>query len=325
MRESLEQGLSAQRGRAVALRELNPAHNDYGSSFAVARLRAVLDDGEPLAVVLKDLNPLHQSVEARSVRRTGLGRSRRELWMYREVLDSEGLATPRLYGHRWEPKRGLLWLLIEDVGPERLSRVGEFDLWLAAARWSARLHLALKDLAGGEAALMRHDIAESRQHAAQITARLAEVSVEQRAVIRRALELHDEFVDTLDEQPWGVIHGEYTAKNIVVRRGSPDRQIAVLDWETVAHGPLYRDLADISAGDWTRERRVAMWRAYHDQYCRDSGRALAWDRFFREVSEVALVRAVAWLAWWSRENGRHIVRWVDELRRLTTQFFAPAK
>src|SRR5690606_21063522 len=223
-------------GRRVSLRELHDEQFRGGSSFSVKRLRATLDDGEQLEVFFNDLNPLHQLAEARRIRSTGLDRSRREPGMDREVLDSERLGTPQLDGLRWEPQRGLLWLFIEDVGPKRLSRLGDFELWVAAARWLARLHVALAGVEGEQ--LMRHDPADSRRSAEQLALELPNISAAQRAVIGRALELHDQTLDSLDEQPWGLIHGEYFGENVVIRPGPVERRFAVIDWETAAHGPL---------------------------------------------------------------------------------------
>jgi aminoglycoside phosphotransferase (APT) family kinase protein len=316
MRESLEQGLSAQRERAVRVSELHQCDFRSGSSFSINRLRVVLDDGESLGMFCKDLNPMHQRVEARAIRSLELQRSRRELWMYREVLDAERLGTPRFYGHRWEPKRGLLWLFIEDVGPKRLSRVGDFDIWVNAAAWLAKFHAAMKGMTLNAGLLVRHDNARFRERAEGLAERLPDVSVQQHAVLRRALDLHDEIVDSLDDQPRGLIHGEYFGKNVVIRVGSAERQIATIDWETAGYGLLYRDLTDISAGRWTREQRLTMWRAYYDQYCRDTGCVLGWERFLRDVSHVALAQAIAWLGWWSKGDDEHIARWIRELERI---------
>jgi hypothetical protein len=317
IRETLEHELSTRRGRVITIGELREEGYDCSTSFSVQRLRVVLDDGEALGVFLKDLNPMHQFIEARSVRPPGLQRSRRELWMYREVLDAEWLGTPRFYGHRWEPRSGLLWMFIEDAGPVRLSEEGDFDLWIAAVRWLATFHAAMQHADIDRAMLRRYDNAQFRLRAEHLAENPPDVSVEERSLIRQALELHDDLVDSLDEQPRGLVHGEFFGKNILIRPGVPaDRRLAVIDWETAAHGPLYCDLTDITAGSWTREQRLVMWRAYHDQFCRDSGREIPWARFCADVSSMALFRAIGWLAWWAQGERRHIVRCMQELQRV---------
>jgi hypothetical protein len=315
--ESLEQGLSAQLGREVAIRQLHDEGFDYPSSFSVKRLHVVLDDGESLGVFFKDLNPMHQCIEARSVRTLGLQRSRREIWMYREVLDTEWLATPRFFGHRWEPNSGLLWLFIEDVSSVRLMDEGDFGLWVAAARWLARFHAAMEHADVDRSMLQQYDHGRFRKRAEHLAENPPDVSVEERSLIRRALERHEELLDSLDEQPRGIRHGEFFCKNILIRPGVPaDRRLAVIDWETAAHGPLYCDLTELTAGTWTREQRLAMWRAYHDQYCRDSGRVIPWSRFCADVDSMDLSQAIGWLDWWAQGDRFHITRCMQELQRV---------
>jgi hypothetical protein len=316
--ESLEQGLSTQRGRVVAIGQLHDVGFDYLSSFSAERLRVVLDDGEALGVFFKDLNPMHQCEKARSVRGTlGLQRSRRELWMYRDVLDAERLATPCFYGHRWEPRSGRLWLFIEDVGTTRLMDEPDFGLWVAAARWLARFHAAMEHVDIDRRMLQQYDGAQFRKRAEQLAENPPDVSAEERSLIRNALERHAERLDSLDEQPRGIRHGEFFCKNILIRPGAPaDQRLAVIDWETAAHGPLYCDLTELTAGTWTREQRLAMWRAYHDEYCRESGREIPWVRFCADVDSMDLAQAIRWLAYWAQGDRRHIVRCMQELQRV---------
>jgi aminoglycoside phosphotransferase (APT) family kinase protein len=318
MCETLEQELSVQRGRAVAIRQLRDEGFDCPSSFSVERLHVVLDDGELLGVFFKDLNPMHQCIEARSVRRTpGLQRSRRELWMYREVLDADRLATPRFYGHRWEPSSGRLWLFIEAVGPSRLMDEGDFELWVAAARWLARFHAAMQDADIDRGMLQQYDNAQFRRHAEQLAESPPDVSAEERGLIREALERHAELLDSLDEQPRGIRHGEFFCKNILIRPDVPaDQRLAVIDWETAAHGPLYADLTELTAGTWTRDQRSAMWRAYHEQSCHELGREIPWAHFCADVDTMDLAQAIGWLAWWAQGDRFHIVRCMQELRRV---------
>jgi hypothetical protein len=81
----------------------------------------------------KDLSPRHQLNVAQIIRKPGMERSRREFQMYRQGLNRLQLGTPALYVFRWEPHRGLYWLLLEQACPKRLSRLGDIGFWLAAA------------------------------------------------------------------------------------------------------------------------------------------------------------------------------------------------
>src|SRR6266511_1537225 len=112
--------------------------------------------GDVLPAVFKDLNPLRQLQNAKRIRRLELGRSRREIWMYWHVLPGLALGTPRLYGYRWEPKRGNLWLFVEDAGPHRLAHRGDLGLFEQAAAWVGRFHAATTGMESDER-LLRYE------------------------------------------------------------------------------------------------------------------------------------------------------------------------
>src|SRR5205814_109368 len=99
----LEEGLSHLRGRPTRIREMRREFLEASSSFHTERLRVWLDQGKPVRVFFKDLNPEHQMEKARTVRELDLAPSRRELQMYQTVLSPERFGTLHLYGSRWEP------------------------------------------------------------------------------------------------------------------------------------------------------------------------------------------------------------------------------
>src|SRR6266545_1515654 len=142
MVETLEEGLSQLSGQRVEVQSIRGKEFGKGTSFAIYRIDVQLESGDVLPTVFKDLNPLRQQQTAKRIRRLELGRSRREIWMYREVLPQAVLGTPQLYGYRWEPKRGNLWLFIEDVGPHRLGHRLDLALFEQAAAWAGRFHEA---------------------------------------------------------------------------------------------------------------------------------------------------------------------------------------
>src|SRR6266540_3577317 len=156
MIETLEEGLSHLSGDRVRVRSIRAEELRKGGSFAMHRLDVQLESGDVLPAVFKDLNPLRQLQNAKRIRRLELGRSRREIWMYWHVLPGLALGTPRLYGYRWEPKRGNLWLFVEDAGPHRLAHRGDLGLFEQAAAWVGRFHAATTGMASDER-LLRYD------------------------------------------------------------------------------------------------------------------------------------------------------------------------
>src|SRR4051794_23479387 len=97
MAETLREGLSRLRGRPVTVCQVQREFFSRSSSFWAERLRVRLEGGERLDVFFKDLNPEHQLLDARGVRREKAEPGRRELQVYQQVLDPQRFGTPELY------------------------------------------------------------------------------------------------------------------------------------------------------------------------------------------------------------------------------------
>src|SRR5207253_5254846 len=146
MTETLEEGLSCLRGRPVRIRAMRRQFLASSSSFRTERLHVSLDDGRPLRVFFKDLDPEHQMAKARAVRELDLAPSRRELQMYQTILSPERFGTLRLYAFRWEPEHGRYWIFLEDGGRSLLRSFADVNRWTVAARWAARFPATTRDL-----------------------------------------------------------------------------------------------------------------------------------------------------------------------------------
>ena len=110
MIETLEEGLTQLYRDRVRVRAIRDKELGKSSSFAIYRIDAQLESGVVLPTIFKNLNPLQQQHGAQDLRGLELERSRREIWAYSHVLPRLALGTPDLYGFRWEPRRGNLWL-----------------------------------------------------------------------------------------------------------------------------------------------------------------------------------------------------------------------
>jgi hypothetical protein len=323
MAETLQEGLSRLRNRPVIVREIRREGSPKTSSYWTERLGVRLDGGDWLPVFFKDLNPRHQINAAPALRARELGPSRRELQMYQHILSRERFGTPELYAFRWDPRADIYWLFLENVGDFRLSRMRELEFWTAGVEWAARFHAALRLLPSAQTGFLpRYDETHYRQCAEQIRGKLPGLEGADRGVIGRALGHYVSFLDRFPGLPQGVIHGEFFAKNLVVRTGDTGHKIAVVDWESAAIGPSYLDLVSLSAGRWSDQQRRAMWRAYFDRYQADTGLRLRWEEFCRDLGLLALYQALRWLGWWpGRSFSHHFGRWVEELETVLAFHF----
>lgn len=314
--ETLEAGLARRRGRPVRIREMRREFLTSSSSFRTERLRLTLDAGRPMRVFFKDLHPDHQMEKARTVREFDLEPSLRELRTYQEILSAERFGTLHLYASRWEPETGPFWVFLEDGGRTVLHNYLDMPLWIAAARWAARFHAATRDLSADRTRFLpAYDRAHYLRCAERVQGIMPALEPGERQLVDRGLEAYAARLDWLGALPRCVIHGQYFGKNIMLRRSRGEPRIAVIDWETAALGPGLFDLVSLTSGKWTRDERHDMWAAYRETYSAETGEALEWEGFCRDVLGVALYQALEWLAWWGhhRALSRHFARFLREL------------
>ena len=221
----------------------------------------------------------------------------------------------KLYGYRWEPTRNIYWIFLENAGPKRLSRLKDFELWVDATRWAARLHTAAPDKSIEESNLLPcYDNDHFLLCAQRIERGLSALDSTQQQIVSSALNCYYEIVDYLTVLPRCLIHGEYFGKNIMIRPENSNDVIAVIDWETAALGPRAVDIVSITAGRWTSDQRNSMWRAYVEQYERETSQKIDLVEFHKELRCVALYRALWWLGYWLQGDEAHINRWMRELK-----------
>jgi Ser/Thr protein kinase RdoA (MazF antagonist) len=326
MTQTLEEGLSRLWGRSVQIREMRREPLSSSSSFRTERLRVAFEQGKPLTVFFKDLNPENQLEKARTVREPGLEPSHRELRMYQSILSPERFGTLHLYAFRWEPEQGRYWAFLEDGGRTSLHNYLDMPRWTAAARWAARFHAATRDLPEDQTSFLpRYDQAHYRRCAARVQSILPSLEPKERELVSRGLESYAARIDWLSALPRCVIHGQLFGTNILLRRGAAAPRILVIDWETAALGPGLFDLVSLSSGKWTREQRHTMWAAYCDAYTMETREPMDWERFCRDVAGVALYQALEWLAWWGRHRSlsRDFARFMRELGWVLDEHFRP--
>jgi thiamine kinase-like enzyme len=320
MVRTLEEGLSRLRGRRIRVRELHRSFSRSSSTFRTERLRVSLAGADrPLRIFFKDLNPRHQVSDARVVHPLHRVPPRRELDMYRSILSRDRFGTLDLYAFRWEPGRGRFWLFLEDAGRTPLNDVHDLSEWVDAARWAARFHVATHDLPAAQTKFLpQWDRAHYQRCAAQAERLLPTVEAREREILRDGLDALTARLDWFSALPRCVIHGQFFGKNIMLRPRRARPRIAVIDWETAALGPPLFDLASITGGGWTIEEQRTMQAAYVEQYQAETGQALDWDDFCRELNAVGMYQALEWLVWWGphRAVPRRLKRFRRFLREL---------
>jgi aminoglycoside phosphotransferase (APT) family kinase protein len=245
--ESLEGPLARDAQIAPTIIGLERTRLSSRSSYRTELVTLRFSRGRELRILLKDYGACKHRKEDSLGAGGMVDRRRRELRVYRDLLATARLGTPRYYGAVWDDNRQWFWLLLEYVQGRKLSAF-KFEHWLEAAHWLGRMQgrftgakLSALDF------LVEHDgsffssIAEEALRAARAaSSRLA-------ARLSSTLSDYDELVAVMSADRSALVHGAYRPYNILVCPQAGHR-ICVLDWEESARGsPLY-DLACLADG-----------------------------------------------------------------------------
>ena len=135
---ALEGAFSKYYGLRCRIGRLRRRKSVYSSSFTIENLDVELAGGRRLALVFKDLSPSSMLPTARRVRPSFLYEPRREIQVYREILEPERLGTPICYGAELDHEASRYWLFLERVSGPLLWQRGRIESWRQAARCCAR-------------------------------------------------------------------------------------------------------------------------------------------------------------------------------------------
>lgn len=323
LREALERLLPNALGKPRRVVEIHRRPSPYRTSFGLEEVKVMLDEGEPLDLVLKDLAWHTLDAAGRRAKPEFLYDPLREIGVYRLLLAPAGLGTPRYYGSVVDAERDRYWLLVERVAGVELYQVGELERWERAARWLAVMHsrfAADVERLAEQARLVRHDrdyyrawVDRAREFAAGSGGPAGE-----RPGLDWLAARYDGVVERLLALPTTVIHGEFYASNVLLADGG---RVAPVDWEVAAAGPGLVDLAALTTG-WDAPERGALERAYEDEL-RASGAPQVLPADPGEALDLCRLHlAVQWAGWappgWS-PPAEHRRDWLGEALRLAEE------
>ncbi len=214
------------------------------------RLAFTRDDGAQETVVLKVAASDEQS------RATGLalGLYEREVRFYAEVAPLIGGPIAPCLHHEFDPETGQFALLIGDAGPaEQGDEVQGTSIERARLAMAelGRLHgpvLGSASLADAE--WLNRDSPLNQALVEQLLAGFVEryadrISPAHQVVATRYVACFDASLeaDRADTGPRGLIHGDYRLDNLLFGDDTAPRPLTVVDWQTVAWGPAFTDVA----------------------------------------------------------------------------------
>jgi ABC-type multidrug transport system ATPase subunit len=209
---------------------------------------------------LRGAGPLGESVIAK---RAGLEGIRVEDRVYQEVLPQVLLATIGCYGSIEDPGSEVGWLFLEDAQGEPFDDAVSEHRALAG-EWLGALHLrtAKLDLADrlpdrgtswylSKLEAARQRIGESLQNPALSDEALSSLQrvIEQAQLLAAVWDEVDRFGHAF---PPVLVHGDFTAKNVLVSAPSSGRRLSVMDWDIAGWGVPASDAAATDLASYRR-------------------------------------------------------------------------
>jgi hypothetical protein len=236
----------------------------------------------------------------------------REVRFYQQLAGGLPVRTPAAYYADLDPVTGSFVLLLEDLAPARpgdqltgcspatAQRAVDELVRLHAPRWDDPTLTQLEWLhrdPDETRALMLALLPDlwagfSDRYAADIGTDEVDAG--------RALFGHLDTYLGAATGPWTIVHGDFRLDNLLLDPTPGGIGVAVVDWQTCAHGPALSDVAyflgaGLSTGD-RREAEVPIVRRYHGALVDAGVTGYGWDRCwndYRRGTWSGLVTAVA--------------------------------
>jgi hypothetical protein len=292
------------------------------TSSLIHEVDVVLQGGDRLELIAKNVGPTGFLGQARRVKPLFLRNPLREVEMYASLLRDGDRGTPFYFGAHTDPRRGECVLFLERVRGVDLRDVGSGPDWEAAARWLAAFHARF----GGTdrpalASLVSYDDDYFRLWPGRAEANVAsgETDAGRRRSLARVVDSYDRVAGVLASLPSTVVHGEFYPSNVLVRERPParapltDSLICPLDWEMAGWGPGLLDLAALASGSWQEEQRRSFVRAYASATSLAAVSSAREGELMHILDHCLLHIAMQWLGWaasWTPPT-RHQHDWLD--------------
>jgi hypothetical protein len=220
-------------------------------------------------------------------RQTGLalGLYEREVRFYTDI--APGLPGPVAPCHHaaYNAETGAFDLLLGDAAPAVVGdeiRGATVEQAMLALAELGRVHgPLLGDAALADADWLNREAPMNQALIGQLWAGFADrygdaIAPEHRAVCERLVAVFDAYLEAEGDadRPHGLIHGDYRLDNMLFGQTGAARPLTVVDWQTVAWGPAFTDVAYfVGCALPVEDRRThydALLRAYHDALGPDS-------------------------------------------------------
>jgi hypothetical protein len=318
LRDWLESQLRERLGATRTVIRLARRPFAYSTSFTQEELQVDMDDGTALHLVFKDLRRHALRENARSAKPLFLYEPRREIEVYRTILQPYRVGGPVCYATAIDPDTDRYWLAVEFVPGWTLFEVEE-TLWPLAAGWLAAMHVRFAGRQLDDLATRAHLLRYDRDYYVQWASRVSEfvpwelLEAGDARRLQSILNGYGDVAHRLASLPPTFLHGEFFASNVVIETLETGHRVCPVDWEMAAIGPGLIDLAALTSGEWTASQRETLARAYWDALPREA--RTDFDGFLLDLRYCHLHIALQWLGWapdWTPPP-EHATNWLREV------------
>jgi hypothetical protein len=225
-------------------------------------------------------------------RQTGLalGLYEREVRFYTDIAPGIGGPLAPCYDSAFDGETGVFHLLLSDAGPAVAGdeiRGATVEQAMLAMTELGRLHAQLLgDPALAGAAWLNRDAPMNQALIAALYSRFVDrygndITPAHREVCERLVGGFEDYLaqEAAPDRLRGLVHGDYRLDNMLFGQPGAERELTVVDWQTVTWGPAMTDAAYFLgcalADDVRRDNYDALLGAYHDALGRDGTPSLA--------------------------------------------------
>lgn len=187
-------------------------------------------------------------------RQTGLmlGLYEREVRFYTDIAPRLSGPIPHCYHAAIDTDTGIFDLVLQDAAPavpgDDIAGAAVEQALLAVSELG-RMHSSLRDEADLAEVAWLNRAAPINQallqtlYAGFLDRYAARITDEQRTVCDRLVAGFDGYQAAEDQQPKGLVHGDYRLDNMLLGEPGSPRALTVVDWQTVTWAPAFVDLA----------------------------------------------------------------------------------
>ncbi len=240
---SVARALTERCGRPVRVTSLVRRPSPYATVFPADVVEVRLADGGAKTLFVKYLG----TEEGDHPDKLG---PEREIGLYRDILDGEGLPVVRCYGAPWDTRLGRYQLLLEHVNDWNL-KYHDLSAWYRAAHELGRLHAWFAQ----RVPMLEKCGVLTRLDGAYVwgwARRAGEEAARRGPILRNRLQDllrgYHPVPATLEAAPATLVHNDLSPKNVIADRSQEPPRICLVDWESAGIGCGLLDLTNLSYG-----------------------------------------------------------------------------